>query len=144
MQIKQFERLSARGITTGPFNISEADVQYIGSLDALDNLLVDSSVRDLGGNIWIRLPDAESSDGCRPAPCAPDEPGPAATLQAERLERIATAALQGLITGVTSSPELGAVHSQGARDRGFTFEQYLAMDAVGMAKALIAELDRQP
>lgn len=73
----------------------------------------------------------------------PSTPQPTKVLRDERLERIATAALQGLITGVVSVPELAAAHSAGAKQKGFTFEQYMAIDAMALAKALIAELDKQ-
>lgn len=131
--MKQFQYTDThRGIVFPARNFEEA----AAGLPEFDRgsllcLTVGQQLRMLSG-YWTRLPDLGE------APRTPDEPK-----CDERLERIATATLQGLITGVVSVPELAAAHAAGAKEKGFTFEQYLARDAVAMAKALISELDKQ-
>lgn len=83
---------------------------------------VGRSFIDSYGVVWTRLPDAPdtTADRCLDALIDHD------ASKAERLERIATAALQGLLAAPTAREWSGTVH---------------ALNAVGIAKDLIAELD---
>lgn len=137
------ETLLVRNFEEATFGMSAYDRGYMAEIP------VGGSMRTREG-FWIRLPDIEQTSTARFLDAVSSAQEPAADVGAdeqpaydERLERIATATLQGLITGVVSVPELVAAHSAGAKQKGFTFEQYLAIDAVAMAKALIAELDKQ-
>lgn len=140
--MKQFQLLRANGDVRGPFTEDFALHFHTGYDDrqTLKGLEVGFSMRDADGDLWTRLEDVSEGET---TPTQAHAPLPTVAQRAERLERIATAALQGLITGVLSAPELAAAHASGAKQKGFTFEQYLAIDAVAMAKALIAELDKQ-
>lgn len=136
--MKQFQYTKpggTSGTTYGPFSESDvADIAPVGRVPGWAHVApIGDTCQDSDGDVWMRLPDLGEAPVVVTDQAACDE----------RLERIATATLQGLITGVVSVPELAAAHAAGAKEKGFTFEQYLARDAVVMAKALIAELDKQ-
>jgi hypothetical protein len=93
----------------GPYDRDEAENFVFALSEWLDTAAVGDTATDTDGDIWTRLPDVKSADE---------------VLRDERLERIATAALQGLLAApmaVNDKPR----------------------NAVAYAKALIAELDKQ-
>lgn len=105
-----------RRISDGRMSINEA-------LGRFDDLPVGESLVDEDGDVWTRVADLTTE----PKPAV--ETRLASDAQAERLERVATAALQGFLggtdCGVYPDPTVTAQFS------------------VEMAKALIAELDKQ-
>jgi hypothetical protein len=116
--MKQFQYISsATGFVHGPYDLTNARFYLnvpLGS--SLDPLHVGQTWTDpTDGDVWTRLSDVDSTS----ADAVSDEPQ-----RDERLERIATAALQGLLASGRRSPTDAA------------------LDAVVHARALIIELDK--
>lgn len=118
--MKQFQFTDADRETTFPVrNFEEATA----GMDAMDqatmaHLDVGKRMRMLSG-FWTRLPDVE-----------PEAPTADIRRAGERLERIATAALQGFLAGADAG-----VYPDPTTTAAFSVE---------MARALVTELDKQP
>lgn len=114
------------GEKRGPYTLGECDFWlYPGEHDILDGLPIGAEHESCDGDVWKRLPDLlEVASGM------PIDPAMELLAQRdERLERIATAALQGLLSGCESGVYPGY--------------DTIAQVAVEHAKALIAKLDKQ-
>lgn len=118
--MKQFQYTKPSGGAYGPHSSREA--QQLMVLAAGQQWIHDSDVgatfTDFDGDVWERLPDVvegETHD-------ATSEPK-----RDERLERIATAVLAGLLSG----------------SKGWTEPNGAAKEAIFHASNLIAELDKQ-
>lgn len=110
--MKQFTMHVATVGPSGPYTLKESGMG--ASFErTLDSLAVGESCRDVDGDTWTRLPDLG------------DEPQSADQARKERRERIATAAMAGIL----SHP-----------GRRATVAEY-ASGAVALADALIAALD---
>lgn len=111
--MKQFQYLSRlTSLVYGPYSFGDA--MGCTERDVLEALEVGESKLDRDGDMWTRLPDVESADEL---------------LRDERLERIATAAMQSLLV----SPHTRQCESA----------EGIAINAVAVARALILELDKQ-
>lgn len=135
--MKQFQYVR-RGQIYGPFNGESAQSRLHAKFEASLGLLsVGETFTDEDGDVWTRLPDVVLQDdapltGKDVAECRESAVRVRDKL---RLERIATAALQGLCAnsydGHLNQPLSTASYAE------------MAVIAVDHAKALIAELDKQ-
>ena len=130
--MKQFQYTNDRG-TFGPYDEAKVrdfrdDVQR-----GLRELEVGQSWMDSEGDVWTLVPGST------------DEPIVVTdqTARDERLERIATAVLAAIVGAVLGRPENASAVSAQAAIRKVPTEALAAEEAVGFAKALIAELDKQ-
>lgn len=134
--MKQFKCFN---LGRSPYTWEQVRDRFPGSLPAISSLAVGEDAQDADGDHWVRLPDLPTEPTALDVdavPCATPfyqgavETRLASDVQAERLERIATAALQGWL----ASPNT-------ARTVLYT---EMAQQSVACAKALIAELDKEP
>jgi hypothetical protein len=119
--MKQFQYSKpGSGLTMGPYDRDEAEYYTFALSEWLGTAAVGDTAADTDGDIWVRLPDVKTVDEKH---------------HDERLERIATAALQGLC----------ANSYDGHLNRPLSTASYaeMAKIAVTQAHALIAELDKQ-
>lgn len=122
--MKQFEYVGANGPHAYPYDITAAIRYSDGEIHkSLYELEIGGRVATMNG-YWERLPDALGE-------------------RDERLERIATAILGNLIGATLASPEMARAMNDHAKAAGTPVESLVAYDAIGYAKALIAELDKQ-
>lgn len=144
--MKQFTWLSnLTGYTHGPHDLHRASKTFAPDKDAeqqLDRLAVGNTWRDEDGDVWTRLPDIldptieeVTPDGLHIVLKPVDEALEARSQQAERLERIATAAFSAIIN---KRPFFS-----GTDGECLEILESDARGAVIAAKALIAELDKQ-
>jgi len=139
--MKQFQYTKPSGKIYAAYDIHQAQ-QLTFKLHAwFDSAAVGETALDADGDLWERLPDLVQQDT---VPLTVEEfavrpPNLNEIVAAERLERIATAALQGLLAGSTANVVLMSELNKSGID---PFPR-LASDAHLAAKALIAELDKQ-
>lgn len=133
--MKQFQYVSC-GVTYGPYSAKEVSERFPLSARGVSDLQRGETCVDSDGDTWERLPDVldpmteeVTPDGLHMVPKPADEALEARSQQAERLERIATAVLSGLLASLNT----GRATGYGS----------LAEEAVTTAKALIDELDKQ-
>jgi hypothetical protein len=136
--MKQFQRKSPTGQLYGPFDIDQARSMAYPLRGWLYAAEVGSTATDIYGDTWERLPDLVLQDDVVLQDDGEDVVLDTAVAK-ERLERIATAALQGLLAGSTANVVLMSELNKS----GINPFPRLASDAHLAAKALIAELDKQ-
>lgn len=129
--MKQFQCTTCSGSVFGPYTADEVEEQFPCSVAAIAFLEVDETAHDEDGDLWKRLPDLILQDD---APMSANDvaacrASASRIRQSLRLERIATAAMVGVMTSPYQLPGLR--------------EDKIATLAVTVAKALIAELDKQ-
>lgn len=114
--MKQFEYVGRSGNRHGPFTVDEVAKRFPLSVHGVSKLIGGEHYTDLDGDTWSIVPDLSGQ-------------------QAERLERIATAAFSAIIS---KRPFFSGTESE--------CQELLESDARGAviaAQALIAELDKQ-
>ena len=127
--MKQFKLHRANGTIRGPLSwVAARNLQrHLEDVDTLDSLAVGMTWTDSDGDTWIRFPDRLQDDvpmaatdvtACRDSATR--------VRQSLRLERIATAALQGIMAAPACAPMT---------------PDAIADCAIRHAKALILELD---
>lgn len=143
--MKQFQYIKPSGAVFGPYDIDTARGMCYPLGDWLDEAGVGFSAKDGSNDVWTRLPDLEIPPMQTFSTLTMSEPGAPIDVgvQAERLERIATAVLGNLIGATLDSPEIARAMNDHAKAAAATVEALVARDAIGYAKALIAELDKQ-
>lgn len=135
--MKQFQYVNSHTQTiAGPYDESVVRTFRHEIQAGLAGMEVGSIWRDPEGDVWTRLPDRLSDDvPMTETDVAECRASASRVRQSLRLERIATAALQGLC----------ANSFDGHQNRPLSTASYAEMAeiAVAHAKALIAELDKQ-
>lgn len=130
--MKQFQRKGPTGQLYGPFGLDTARSMCFPLRYWLAAAAVGDTAVDAGNDVWERLPDlmdpGASTEALTRAGVIVGEALEASNQQAERLERIATAALPWALS---------------TRNPGSGWDEVAASLAVAAAKALIAELDKQ-
>ena len=114
--MKQYQYVGRSGNLHGPFTAKEVATRFPLSVRGVSDLAVGERYTDLDGDTWSIVPDLTAQ-------------------QAERLERIATAAFSAIIS---KRPFFSGTDSE--------CQELLESDARGAviaAKSLIAELDKQ-
>jgi len=118
--MKQFQCTFSNGTTSPQYSEYEVAAQFPLSVRTIRTLGVGETAADCDGDLWVRLPDhvAETASS---------------VVDAERLERIATAVITGLCANSYEGHLKQPLSTAGFAD--------MANIAVEHAKALIAELD---
>lgn len=129
--MKQFQYVNARTQTiAGPYDEKIVSTFRREIQAGLAGMEVGSIWRDPEGDVWTRLPDRLSDEIPMTETDVTECRASASRVrQSLRLERIATAAMVGVLTCPNQPPRLR--------------EDKIATLAVNVAKALIAELDKQ-